>query len=424
MSIRSIFLIFAFLPTLRLNAQRSDQDTRLDIMLIRGEYENVIDTCRRLISTDSLNPEIHYKLGMAYQNILKDDQALSAFSKAVSLNPDKSNYNFMLAKAYYNKGKFKLAEPLFLRLYDSDTLNWAYAYYLTSIYMQDEKYDRSIRIYDRFIKTDSSNYIFHDKKGFALLKKEEYDSAQVMFEKSLELNPSNISAIKNLAFLYSEAFRKDTSIYILSRAIEIDPADMDLYARRAQVYYSIDYYNRALMDYLVILASGDSTELYVKRAGICYCNIKQPAKAVKYLLNAYRQDSSDYETCSYLGQSYYNVKDMKKSIYYYEKVIKILSPINVQTGLSYILLAESLKADGKYKEAMDAYNKGQQLKPDPNVYMIMANIYDEQLNDRKNALRYYQLFIDNLKSVKKAFSDEYIESVKKRIQYLKENPGK
>ena len=186
-----------------------------------------------------------------------------------------------------------------------------------------------------------------------------------------------------------------------------------------QPNYSRNYYKRALDDYLVILASGDSTVLYIKRAGIGYCNNLLQNFAIKYLLLAYRKDSSDYETCSYLGQSYYKLKNMKKSIYYYEKVIKILTPINIQTGLTYILLAESFKGAEQFREAIDAYLKAQQLKPDPNLYMIIANIYDEQFDDKKNALRYYQIFLDNMKDLKGAVSSDYIESIKKRMEYLR-----
>jgi tetratricopeptide (TPR) repeat protein len=421
---KSIFLIIAVLLAVSLNAQEQNRDTGLDIMLVRGEYENVIDTCLKILSEDSLNAEIWFKLGLAYQNILKDEQALSSFARAVSLKPDNRNYNFMLAKGYYNKGKNKLAEPLFSKLYSNDTLNWVYAFYLTSIYMQSSRFDESIWIYNRFLQNDSANYILLDKKGYAMLKKEAYDSSRVLYEKSLKLNPQNISAIKNLAFLYAAAGRKDTAIYILSRAIDYDTTDMDLYVRRAQLYYSINYNKRALLDYLVILASGDSTELYLKRAGIGYCNNLQAKLAIKYLLIAYQKDSSDYETCSYLGQSYYNLREMKRSIYYYKRVIKILSPINIQTGLSYILLAESLKGDGQYKEAVDAYLKAQQLKPDPNLYMIIANIYDEQFDDKKNALKYYQLFLSNIKTAGGTFSADYLDSIKKRIEFLKENQGK
>ena len=421
---RLIFSVITVLLAVSLNAQEPDRISGLDRLLLQGKYQNVIDTCRQILLTDSLNAEVYFKLGTALQNILIEDEALTAYEKAVSLDSANSNYKYVLAKSYYSKGKNKLALPLLSELYGNDTLNWIYAYYLTSIYMQSNRFDESIKIYNRFLNKDSANYVFFDKKGFAMLKKGEYDTAQLLYEKSLKLKPDNTSAIKNLAFLYTAANRPDTAIYILSEGIKIDPSDMDLYARRAQIYYARDYTKRALNDYLVILASGDSTELYLRRAGIGYCNNLQQDLAIKYLLLAYKKDSSQSETCSYLGQSYYKLRDMKKSIYYYEKVLKFLSPYHQTTRLTYILLAESLKEDGQYKIALNNYLKAQQIKVDPNIYMIMANIYDEQYDDKKNALRYYQLYLDHLKTSGGMVSQGYLDAIKKRMEYLKENQGK
>jgi len=424
MKIRFIFLALTTLMTISISAQKPDSDPRLDIMLVHGEYEKVIDTCLQILKTDSFNPEIHYKMGLAYQNLLKDEQALLSFENAVSMNPNNRNYTFSLAKSYYNKSKNKIAEPLFRNLYSNDTMNWVFAFYLTSIYMQSGRYDESLDIYDRFLKNDSANYQLIDKKGYALLKKGIYDSATMMFEKSLMLKPDNTSAIKNLAFLYTEDRRNDDAVFILTEGIRIDPTDMDLYVRRAQIQYARGYTKRALDDYLVILASGDTSELHLRRVGIGYCNNLQQALALKYLLLAYKRDSLQSETCSYLGQTYYRLRDLKKSIYFYEKVLKFLSPYQQTTRLTYILLAESLKEDGQYKNALNYYLKAQQIRPDPNIYMIMANIYDEKLDEKKNALRYYQLYLDNLKTEGGMVSPGYLDSVKKRMEYLKEEMAK
>jgi len=418
---RSYLVIFFFVASISIYAQVTDKISALDRMLLQGKYQNVIDSCRKTLVKDSLNAELYFKMGMALQNTLAEDEALSAFKKAVSLDSSSTNYKYILAKGYYSKSKNKLAEPILANLYRNDTLNWTYAFHLTSIYMQNNRFDDAIRIYDRFLKKDTNN-VYLDKKGFVMLKKGEYDIATELYEKSLKLKPDNTSAIKNLAFLYTADNRPDTAVYILTEGIGYDPDDMDLYARRAQINYARNYTKRALDDYMVIVGSGDSTELYLRRIGIGYCNNLQQNLAKKYLLLAYRKDSSQSETCSYLGQTYYKLKDLKRSIYYYERVLKLLSPYNLTTRLTYILLAESLKEDRQYKNALNNYNKAQQIKIDPNIYWIMANIYDEQMDDKKNAIRYYQLYLDNLKLAGGTVSLEAIEAIRKRMEFLKGNP--
>jgi tetratricopeptide (TPR) repeat protein len=395
--------------------------SEIDLMLMRGDYKSVIDTCRQILSFDSLNADIHYKMGLAYQNVLEEDLSLACFSRAASLEPGNETYNFILARAYYNKGKNKLAEPVLFSLYSADTMNWIYAHYLTGIYVQDSRYNEAINIYKRFLAKDSANYVYLDKIGFASLKNGEYKYATELYEKSLAINPKDISAIKNLAYLYTVDRRPDTAIQILTEAIKTDPADMDLYARRAQINYSRNYTKRALDDYLVILASGDSSQIYLKRAGIGYCNNLQPGIALKFLLKAYKKDSSDYETCSYLAQSYYKLRDMEKSVTFYNRVIKILMPIHKQLGVTYLLNAESQKSNGMFKEAIAAYLKADAINSNPNLYMIVANLYDEKLKNSERAIYYYQLFLDNFKHIQKKFTPEYIGSIEKRLEFLKKS---
>ena len=184
----------------------------------------------------------------------------------------------MVAKGYYVKGKNKLARPLLENLCAADSMNWTYAYYLTSIYMQEKMYDESLKVYQRFYNRDSTDCVILDKIGFALLRKGFYPTAIEYYNKSLAMNRENISSIKNLSFLYASTLRADTALKLLTMGIEIDPTDLDLYIRRAELNFSYNYTKRALDDYLKIMATGDSTVLYIKRAGIGYritCSLKK-----------------------------------------------------------------------------------------------------------------------------------------------------
>ena len=416
------FLVLLFFLSCSINrstAQDPSAISGVDLMLLQGEYEKVIDTCHQLLTADSLNHEVWYRIGIAYQNTLEDELAINSYNKAATLNPGNKIYNFSLAKGYYNNKKLKLAEPLFFNLLSTDSANWRYGYYLSSIYMQSERFDEAISIYSRFLKPDSTNYIYLDKTAFAYLRKGENDTAINLYNKSLSINSRDITAIKNLAHLYSLEFNSDTAIQILSAGIEIDSMDMDLYARRAQLYYSRNYTKRALDDYLVILKSGDTTFTHLKRTGIGYCNNLQPAKAINYLLLAYKRDSSDYETCSYLGQSYNRIKDFEKSVYFYKKVIKILLPVNTQLGFSYRLCADVQSNSGQYRDAIASYLKSVEITPSPTIYMMIANIYDEKLSDKKKAIVYYQRFLNSMNNDKIPVSEEYKEKIVKRIEFLK-----
>jgi tetratricopeptide (TPR) repeat protein len=419
-----LFPVSLFFLINQLIPQNASKYAVIDLMLVRGEYEKAIDTCRHILAADSINPEIYYKLGIAYQNTLDEEQSLNCYKKASSLNPESRLYSFSLAKAYYSQGKLSLAEPLLINLNSLDSTKWLYAYYLSSIYMQREKYDDALKLYNRFLSKDSANSVYLDKTAFAYLKGGYYYDAIDLYNKSLSISNKNLSAIKNLSFLYASTMNTDTAIQILTKGIEIDSTDKDLYIRRAQINYSKNYTKRAMDDYLVLLASGDSSKLYLKRTGIGYSYNFQPKEAIRYLLLAFKADSSDYETCSFLGQCYYKIKDMKNSIYYYKKVQDILRPIYSQVGLTHYLCAESQRDNGNYKDAIDSYLKAFAINSDPNINMIIANIYDEKLNNKEKAITYYQRFLNSQKSSKMKFSPAYIEKIEKRVEYLKKSPAR
>jgi tetratricopeptide (TPR) repeat protein len=413
-------ILLIFIVSLNVYAQNKPGYSNVDMMLIRGDFKKAIDTCNQILSADSLNAEVYYKLGMAYQSLLSEDKSLDCFIKAAAISPDNKNYNFTLAKSYINKGKTGRAKLLLQNLCAADSMNWPYAYYLTSIYMQEGKYDESIKIYYRFYNKDYFNYIFSDKIGFAYLKKGDLENALEMYKRSISLNKNNINAIKNLAYLYAGTTSADTALNLLTKGIAIDSADMDLYARRAAINFTIFNYKSALDDYLKILSSGDSTVLNLKRAGIGFAILHKPKEAVQYLLLAYNKDTSDYEVSGNLAQNYMLLKDFESSAYYYRNVIKLLTPVSVQLGLNYLLLAEVLKSGNQFTEAISAYLRSQEFRSDNNVYMIVANLYDEKLKDIPKAIRYYELYLNKLKNSKDKYDTDYTESVRKRIESLKQ----
>jgi tetratricopeptide (TPR) repeat protein len=411
-----ILLVFAFpLPG---SAQKDNENSKIDMMLVRSEFKSVIDTCKQILAKDTLNSEVYYKLGLAYQNLLFEDKSFECFLKAVTISPENKNYSFTLAKSYFNRGMSIRAKPILLKLYSADSTNWAYAYYLTSLYMQEGKYDESIKIYQLFLNQDLQNCTFMDKIGFAYLKKGDFKKAIEMYNSSLSINPNDLNAIKNLAYLYT-GVKVETSLKLLDRGILIDSSDMDLFARRAALNYTIFNYKVALNDYLKIISAGDSSVMNLKRAGIGFTATNRSKEAVKYLLKAYESDTADFETLSYLAQNYYIIKEFKTSAYYYNRKIKLLNSALPQLGLSYLLLGEVLKSDNRVNESVTAYIKSQEYRSDNSVIMKIANLYDEKLKNTPKAIYYYELYLRRVKNTNNEFANEYNESIRKRIESLK-----
>jgi tetratricopeptide (TPR) repeat protein len=414
-----IFLLIVFF-IIPVSGQNQPDYSKIDLMLVKGEYAKAIDTCKLILSSDSLNAEIYYRLGLAYQNTIPDENSISCFIKASKLAPERDLYKYTIAKNYFNKDKKHLAKPLFEDLYSRDTLNWSYAYYLTSIYLEGGRYNSCIDIYQRFYRQDPSNYIILDKLGYAFLRKNQTEIAIDYFNESLKKNPKNINAIKNLSYLYPHVNKLDTAIILLTRAIAMDPEDIDLYARRATIYYAKHYGKKTLDDYLKILASGDTTFIYLKRAGISYMLNMQPKEATQYLWMANKMDTTDYETLDYLARCYKMLNDPVKTRFCYNKIIDVLEPIAYQLGVANVMLGEEFKRAKMYDDALKSYNRSQELMHDVNITLMIANIYDQELNNGPKAITFYRQFLNTYKSSPMFFTAEHIDALKKRLEYLEE----
>src|SRR5512133_382941 len=132
----STFTILISVISMVVTGQEKSDYSLIDKMLIYGDYARASDTCRLILSNDSSNADIWYKLGLALQNIMPDTASFSCFMKAYENAPDNSLYKFTMAKGYLSKDKNRKAAVLLTKLCLADSLNWQYAHYMTSIYIQ------------------------------------------------------------------------------------------------------------------------------------------------------------------------------------------------------------------------------------------------------------------------------------------------
>ncbi|HPJ59776.1 MAG TPA: tetratricopeptide repeat protein [Bacteroidales bacterium] len=410
-----ILLLCAFLCSA--TGQKIQDNPEIDMMLIRGDYERVIDTCDLVLQNDSLNAPIWYKKGLAYQNILPDDKSFDCFLKASEIDPDNNLYRYMVAKDYYGRGQNMKARPLLTELCASDSMNWRYAFYLTGMYLKDGKYDDAINVYKRFYDRDSTNYIILDKLGYAFFKKGEYLTAIDFYNRSMAIRENNISTIKNLSYLYQTVNRPDTAIILLTRGIELDPYDIDLYIRRGSIYFSRGN-SRARADYLKILSLGDSSALYLKRAGIGFYSKNEYLMAIRYLNIASKKDTTDYETLELLAKSYHELNDLKKTEYYYNKIIDVLGPAVIQLSATHSTLGNVYIEDKNYNEAIANLLKSDHYYKNPGMIWIVGYLYDEKLNNPSKAIYYYRQCLTDNRNSGYPYSEDELKNVRDRLEYL------
>jgi hypothetical protein len=85
------------------------------------------------------------------------------------------------------------------------------------------------------------------------------------------------------------------------------------------------------------------------------------------------------------------------------------------------LMAYSYYYRSEYNNAINCYKKSLNIIYDPNICLQIAQTYDEKLNSPSNAIIYYQRFIDEPKTAAYSNAPALIETVQKRLAWLKKN---
>ena len=138
----------------------------------------------------------------------EDTQALEAFQQAVKLDPDLAEAHFRLGLTYDALGQQQEAESAYKKAVESykeylsvdENDNDAEAHYnLGQTYNGLNLYTEAVREYRQATKVRPDDAAIYYDLGLALMRLAQYDEAASAFSKSLELDPQNFRAEDSLA---------------------------------------------------------------------------------------------------------------------------------------------------------------------------------------------------------------------------------
>lgn len=290
----------------------------------------------------------------------------------------------------------------------------------------------SLECYEQLIAMDSTNQYFRFKKGDMLYANENYDSAIVVFRKLVEQD-SLISAVKRLAqchdkiheyesaaLYYQTAYSMDTTdinalgnlinthlkIQNYKNAIDIsenyiakDSTNNLINLMNALGYYGLDDYEKAVPRFTRCYNNNDTSLIVNRSLGISLYSLNENVKALPYLENAFRQDSTNNNVLYCMAITYSDLKRHKESLECYLKLLKRLTPKNMEMFLYNRNAANQYYDLQEYENALQFYNRAitygtEQQNLDQ--YYAIAFLYRDHFDNPKKALEYFDLYIEGL----------------------------
>jgi Tfp pilus assembly protein PilF len=180
-------------------------EMRGDIFMARKQYREAIDTFREGSPKD---PVLLNKIGIAYHQMMKLDDARKSYEQALKVKPDYIEVMNNLGTIYYSRKSFRRAISWYnkaLKKSDGDSKVASIYMNLGTAYFARKQYDRATTAYQTAMKIDPDVFERHGNVGVILEERSVEEKAKYHFY---------------LAKLYAKGGRNDLALQYLRKCLE------------------------------------------------------------------------------------------------------------------------------------------------------------------------------------------------------------
>ncbi len=284
----------------------------------------------------------------------------------------------------YADEKFQNAPPAIL----SD-LNSPKTYYVIALlHSVDEEYSKAL-IY--FNKTIDLCLPFDELLDFRDIVKAKKNNKKFNKLKSLKMeyflypNYNTLFELSKESSLYYDQYNdEDDSLIYINQFLEEDPYEEEAgeaYYYRANAYFWSSQYREAAQDYTQAIRNYyDFGDVFLKRAE-CYFNLNYSKRALRDVEKAlaYNLNDEEFERAYFIKANvyHYNLKDYNEALINYEKVFEKNNSGNDWYEIAHHCRAEVLFELKKYDASIKAYNKCLNMGMNY-VYLDRGKVYLEK----------------------------------------------
>lgn len=420
------FLIAPILLSLQLTGYSQEQNY-LYTLYFNEQYDQLICETKSRIKNDSLNTDLSYILGLTYSELSKYDSALYYFQNA--LKTDNTNLKLLSAtgRIYTALGRYNEAIKTYKIILATDSSMIKPRTLLANLYLQQDNHAEAIIHYEYLAGRDTTNYYYYKQLGRCHQELGSPDLAIINFLKAYNLNSYDLGIVSRLINLYMRKKDFGNGLDLANKGLAIDSMNIDLRKQRAYLFYLTEQYNQAIEDFHQVMVAGDSSHFTCKYRGLCFYEEKFFWDAREHLQIAYVKDTLDAETTFFLGLAYRWSTEEEEGVKYLNKTLELLNPDPRDLSRVYIELAGVYQVLHQFNMTLESYKKALEYSDNKDlIYFRLAQVYEENLHDKKMAIEYYQKYLDNKTTDHQLYNsssetmETLLEFVQSRINRLKE----
>lgn len=313
--------------------------------------------------------------------------------------------------ASYRLGLMSKAKDYFHKIESHPALYKNAAIQLSTIYEQQDNIPKAIKYNRKLRDSFPDNPIYHRKIGNLLMKAALPREAFLSYAEALKLNPDDVLTIRSISELFINNAQYVEADSLLNHGLSIDSTNVGLSLLLAR-----NYYKQRMYDSTVVVMDGlrgtiDFSNYYNKMFGYALLQIDSIDQSIYYLEKSLVNEGDPEYAHYYLGNAYELKGDMEAAIFHLRKAVETGTSQGLKTH--YRNLARILYNEGKFREAIDAYEWAYRYEEDPVLLFYLGRASDTYYKDKSIAVRYYQRYIRS-----KHNNEEFKRYAKERSGYL------
>lgn len=231
----------------------------------------------------------------------------------------------MLAKFYYNMGRYDIATKLYTYVVKKNKKSiTSESYYILGKCLRKEKrYLDSRDMLIEAIELDKENFLAYYELGLTLSASDKKDTAIIMFSNGLKINPEFKELKVALAITYSEIGRYKEAISLYNELIEKGEVDEEIWYNLANIYqYTLGDTEKAEEFYSKAIECNDKSYAAWFNLGLINY-LKGDYEASIEALEIVRQSETFKDKAEYnLAKSYVANNDAQKAIKLLKKLVQ------------------------------------------------------------------------------------------------------
>lgn len=205
---------------------------------IQNNFEKAHQDIDQALRLDPENSRAFLLRGSLYRQQNEPDQSITAYSKAIELLETE------LQRAKQGMPYSSSKEHI---IFLENNLGWVYRH-RGDVFFQNKDLDGALSDYEWCIRANYNLEESHLARAMALHRKEDRAAAFAAYNQVLELNPDNVSAWLYRGIVNLETGQTSDAVNDFSQAIRLDDQQWILFNNRAEGYFALQEYDKALLD--------------------------------------------------------------------------------------------------------------------------------------------------------------------------------